>query len=240
METLQKSSPKPRVIIERKGPVQEPVKLHPPARINYIGLYKKTYTSKRLLDVVIGSMGLLFFGILYPFIALGIKLSSKGPVLYHQSRTGFRGQPFKCIKFRTMHGVQMESQNGKPIITQKGDERIFWFGQVLRNLNLDELPQLVNVLKGDMSLVGPRPYPVEECGYWHSEFDDHYYRYIVVPGITGYAQANGYRGGTLDTDLMRKRLDYDLIYAERNNFYMDLKIIFKTCLQMLKLNTSGH
>jgi putative colanic acid biosynthesis UDP-glucose lipid carrier transferase len=139
-----------------------------------------------------------------------------------------------------MHVVHKTNKNGTPVVTQKGDSRIFAFGQFLRKTNLDELPQILNVIKGEMSLVGPRPYPVEECAYWNQKFDDHYYRYILKPGITGFAQAQGYRGGTLDEELMRKRLDFDLIYVEKSSFSFDLRIIFKTVKRMMGRDTNGH
>jgi putative colanic acid biosysnthesis UDP-glucose lipid carrier transferase len=200
----------------------------------------KNYTGKRFLDSVLGLIGLVGFAILYPFIALGIKLSSPGPVIFRQKRTGLFGQPFTCYKFRTMHLVEKKSKDGKPIVTQKGDSRIFRFGQFLRKTNLDELPQIINVIQGNMSLVGPRPYPLEECRYWDDVFDDHFYRYIVTPGITGFAQAKGLRGGTLEEHAMRKRLDYDLIYTEKNNFMLDIKIIWLTIVRMVVRKTNGH
>lgn len=200
----------------------------------------RVYNSKDSMDRLIGAAAFIVFLVLYPFIALGIKLSSRGPVLFKQRRTGKNGRIFYCYKFRTMHKVQRTAKDGKPVVTQKGDNRIFVFGQFLRKMNLDELPQIMNVLKGEMSLVGPRPYPVEECAYWNETFDDHYYRYILKPGITGFAQAKGFRGGTLDDGLMRKRLDYDLIYVEKNNLSMDLKIIWLTLACMLNRKTNGH
>lgn len=200
----------------------------------------RIFSGKRALDLVIGSIGYVVYLILFPFIALGIKLSSRGPVIYRQKRTGINGEIFYCYKFRTMHMVGKYQQNGKPDITKKNDPRIFAFGQFLRKMNLDELPQIKNVLNGDMSLVGPRPYPVEECSYWNSVFNDHYYRYIMKPGITGLAQVKGYRGGTLDENLMRTRLNFDLIYIEKNSLILDLHIIFKTMLQMLVRKTNGH
>jgi putative colanic acid biosynthesis UDP-glucose lipid carrier transferase len=204
------------------------------------GLKIGSYSKKRILDIVLGSLALIGFIILYPLIAFGIKVSSRGPVLFRQSRTGRAGQTFNCFKFRTMHVVHKTNKNGTPVVTQKGDSRIFAFGQFLRKTNLDELPQILNVIKGEMSLVGPRPYPVEECAYWNQKFDDHYYRYILKPGITGFAQAQGYRGGTLDEELMRKRLDFDLIYVEKSSFSFDLRIIFKTVKRMMGRDTNGH
>lgn len=200
----------------------------------------RPYSLKDRVDQLIGVAVFIVFLVLYPIIALGIKLSSRGPVLFKQPRTGKNGRVFYCYKFRTMHVVKLTAKNGKPVVTQKGDNRIFAFGQFLRRMNLDELPQIMNVMKGEMSLVGPRPYPVEECAYWNETFDDHYYRYSLKPGITGFAQAKGFRGGTLDDELMRKRLDYDLIYVEKNNLRLDLRIIWLTVTCMLTRNTNAH
>jgi lipopolysaccharide/colanic/teichoic acid biosynthesis glycosyltransferase len=194
---------------------------------------------KRAIDVVLSSIGLVFLGILYPIIAIGIKLGSSGPVIFKQPRTGQGGKPFTCYKFRTMHLVGKKSGE-KPVVTQKNDPRVFAFGQWLRKLNLDELPQLINVLKGDMSLVGPRPYPIDECNYWNQAFNDFFIRYAVKPGISGHAQVNGLRGGTHNIDHMRKRLDYDLIYIEKQSLFMDLKIIFQTIFQMINRETGAH
>ncbi len=199
-----------------------------------------SYSIKRAMDLLIGAVALLGFVLLFPLIAFGIKLTSKGPILFKQPRTGKNGNIFFCYKFRTMHVVQKNTKNGLPVVTQKGDNRIFSFGQFLRKTNLDELPQILNVIKGEMSLVGPRPYPVDECAYWNQKFDDHFFRYILKPGITGFAQAQGYRGGTLDEELMRKRLDFDLIYVEKNSIQFDLKIIYKTVKRMIVSDTNGH
>ena len=209
-------------------------------RDRYEDLGESNYTGKRVIDLLVGSIGLLAFTVIYPFIAIGIKLTSPGPVLFKQKRTGMFGEEFTCYKFRTMHVVNKERRDGKPVITEIGDSRIFSFGQFLRKSNLDELPQILNVIKGDMSLVGPRPYPVQECRYWDEVFDDHFYRYTTTPGITGLAQARGYRGGTLDEEEMRRRLNFDLIYTEKNNLFLDLKLIWKTVYQMLTRDTKAH
>lgn len=207
---------------------------------NFEEIRLRQYRTKRVTDLVLSLFGLVIFAIAFPLIVLGIKLSSRGPVLFRQKRTGHHGHPFYCYKFRTMHLVQRSSKNGKPVITEKNDKRIFWFGSFLRKFNMDELPQILNVVKGDMSMVGPRPYPIEECAYWNTSFDDFFYRYAVKPGITGYAQVNGYRGGTHDVEHMRKRTDFDLIYVEKNSFGMDVKVIWKTVLQMLSMQTNGY
>ncbi|MDZ7692691.1 MAG: sugar transferase [Balneolaceae bacterium] len=206
----------------------------------FYNLSNKKYLGKEIVDYILAAVGCFFLFLTYPLIALGIKLSSRGPVIFKQKRTGMNGKTFTCYKFRTMHLIQKKKLDGKPTVTEKGDARIFWFGSLLRKLNLDELPQLFNVIKGDMSLVGPRPYPLEECAYWNSTFDDFFYRYSVKPGISGLAQSRGYRGGTLDLEHMRKRLDYDLIYVQKSCIGLDFKIIGHTLLQMIHLNTKGH
>lgn len=203
-------------------------------------LFIKKITGKTAIDVVFGLMVLTAFIITYPFIALGIKFSSRGPVIFKQMRTGRNGKEFVCYKFRTMHQIKLRRIDGKPIITKKGDRRVFWFGHFLRRTSLDELPQIINVFKGDMSLIGPRPYPVKECAYWSHTFNDFYYRYAVKPGITGLAQTYGYRGGTLDQEHMRQRLDYDLNYVERCSVATDLKIVGKTFVQIVHPSANAH
>lgn len=204
------------------------------------GLATKDKVGKFFTDLLFGMLALISFIVLYPFIALGIKLSSRGPVIYKQIRTGQSGQEFVCYKFRTMHQINLRRIDGKPIITQKGDKRVFWLGNFMRKTSLDELPQIINVIKGDMSLIGPRPYPVRECAYWNNRFDDFYYRYAVKPGISGLAQINGFRGGTLDEEHMRRRLDYDLIYVEKCSLGTDLNIIAKTVRQIVNPHANAH
>ncbi len=200
----------------------------------------KQFFGKRALDLILGSVAFILFAAIYPFIALGIKMSSKGSVIFRQKRTGINGHAFTCYKFRTMYNVARKHKDDEPDITQKGDSRIFAFGSFLRKTNLDELPQIINVMKGEMSLIGPRPYPVDECKYWNNTFDDFYYRYMVKPGVTGFAQVTGFRGGTLDVNHMRKRLDKDLIYIQKQSLWMDIKILFLTVKQMVTFNTNAH
>lgn len=200
----------------------------------------KDYRGKRALDIVLSLIGLIPLALLYPVLFVGIKLSSRGPLFFKQKRTGQNGRTFTCYKVRTMHMYINNSSSEKPALTQKQDPRVFKFGSFLRKSNLDELPQLWNVLKGDMSLVGPRPYMEDECSYWNKKFDDFYYRYAVKPGITGLAQVKGFRGGTFDEEHMRQRLDWDLIYVEKQSFWLDVKIIVGTIIQMLHLKTNAH
>ena len=203
-------------------------------------LTQKDYTGKRALDVSLSLVGLVPLTLLLPFLYIGIKLSSRGPVFFKQKRTGQNGRSFTVYKVRTMHLYYDNPSHEKPALTQKKDVRVFAFGSFLRKSNLDELPQLWNVLKGDMSLVRPRPYMEDECTYWNRIFDDFYYRYAVKPGITGLAQVKGFRGGTFDEDHMRKRLDWDLIYVEQQSFWKDVKIIAGTVGQMLHFKTNAH
>lgn len=209
------------------------------SRLNNVA-YKNEYSSNRAFDLTLSMFGVVVQLFLIPIISIGIKLSSKGPVLFKQKRTGKMGHEFDCYKFRTMHLIDLKPSEGKPIVTQVGDKRIFWFGQFLRKTNLDELPQIINVLRGEMSLVGPRPYPIEECKHWNNTFDDFHYRYLVKPGITGLAQVTGYRGGTLDEGHMRNRLDKDLIYVQKQKLSFDIKIIYLTIKQMVMFNTKAH
>lgn len=208
--------------------------------IDYFGTYNERPNWKETVDIFFGLIGIIILLILYPFITLGIKLSSSGPVLFKQKRTGLNGRTFICYKFRTMHCNQPAPANGGPDITQEKDSRIFKFGEFLRRTNLDEIPQFINVIKGDMSIVGPRPYPVEENSHWNSTFPDFYKRFAVRPGLTGLAQATGYRGGTLDLIHMRERLRRDLIYIEERSLAMDLRVIQLTAHSMLTLNTHAH
>jgi putative colanic acid biosysnthesis UDP-glucose lipid carrier transferase len=200
----------------------------------------KSLGVKRLIDILISALGIVILIVVFPFIALGIKLSSKGPIFFSQERTGLNGRIFKCYKFRTMHQIDVNYGDGKPSVTKKKDIRVFAFGNILRSHNIDELPQLLNVLKGDMSLVGPRPHMIEECAYWRSQIIDYDLRYLVKPGITGLAQVSGYRGGNLDLEHMEERIRRDIKYIESYSSIMDMQIVIKTILQMLHLNTGAH
>lgn len=208
--------------------------------IDYARIYHEKLIWKQGIDLFFGMVGTLILFFLYPFIALGIKLSSHGPVIFKQERSGFDGKIFNCYKFRTMHCNDDNKSVDKPDITKENDSRIFWFGELLRKTNVDEIPQFLNVLKGDMSLVGPRPYPIRENTYWNTTFPDFYKRFSVKPGLTGLAQASGLRGGTLNIKHMRKRLKCDLKYIKERSFMMDLKLILMTIKSMVTFNTRAH
>jgi len=212
--------------------------------IDEYGIYEhfgETRIGKRMLDLILGTLGVIVFFLLFPFVALAIKISSPGPIIFKQKRTGYKGMPFTCYKFRTMHTRDnIKRIDGKPLVTKQGDIRIFKFGQHMRRLNIDELPQLINVIKGDISLVGPRPYAVDECRYWNETFEDHHLRYLVKPGLSGLAQVKGYRGGTHDVEHMRRRLDWDLYYTKNISFKLDVYVVWPTLLQMFKYETNAH
>ncbi|HKK46046.1 MAG TPA: sugar transferase [Balneolaceae bacterium] len=209
--------------------------------MNNIRLNRRYRRTKRFLDIIGSMFGLLVFVILYPFIAFGIKFSSRGPVMFKQERTGKNGKIFICYKFRTMHtGISKRNKDNQPIVTEVGDKRIFSFGQFLRISNIDELPQLINVFKGDMSLVGPRPLAVKECRYWRSTIPNFELRYAVKPGLTGWAQVTGYRGGNLDVKHMVYRLKRDFKYIENYCLLLDLKIIGRTFKQIIRWETFAH
>ncbi|MGE4272450.1 MAG: undecaprenyl-phosphate glucose phosphotransferase [Desulfitobacterium sp.] len=178
--------------------------------------------SKRVFDIVTSFVGLLICFPLFMLILIGIKIDSPGPVFFAQERVGLNKKSFLMYKFRTM-GVQA-SENSDKEWTTKGDNRKTRLGNLLRKTSLDELPQLWNVLKGDMSLVGPRP----ERPYFVSQFKEKIPRYMVKhqvrPGITGWAQVNGWRGDTS----IRKRIECDIYYIENWTFMFDVKILFMT------------
>ncbi len=185
---------------------------------------------KRAFDIVFSALVILFiFPIIFPIIMLAIKLDSPGPIFFKQLRPGKRNRLFECYKFRTMCvNDQTEVQ------ATKNDDRITRVGKILRKTNLDELPQFFNVLLGSMSVVGPRPNMVSQLDRYSKIIDKYKVRHFITPGITGYAQVNGFRGETKDDKLMEKRVEYDVKYIENWSFLLDLKIIFLTIYNMFK------
>lgn len=185
---------------------------------------------KRSFDIVFSSVVLLILSLtLFPIIALAIKLESKGPVFFAQLRPGKYNRLFWCYKFRTMRvNNEIEKQ------ATKNDNRITKVGRFLRKTSFDELPQFFNVLKGDMSVVGPRPNMISQLDYYSRQIQEYPLRHFITPGITGYAQVKGYRGETKEVCLMEKRVQYDLWYMENWSFQFDLEIIGQTVINMLK------
>lgn len=181
---------------------------------------------KRLEDMLIGGLISLLILPVCIGIAIAIKLSSPGPVLFKQYRTGINGQKFKVYKFRSM--VVHQEASGEVTQAQRQDPRITRIGAFLRRTSLDELPQFFNVLQGRMSIVGPRPHALAHNEYYKDLVESYMQRHKVKPGITGWAQVNGYRGETDTLDKMQKRVEYDLWYIDNWSLWLDLKIIFMT------------
>jgi len=186
---------------------------------------------KRTFDMVFSLLVILtVFPILFPIIALLIKLDSRGPVFFKQKRSGWRNNQFACYKFRTMV-INNEADTRQ---ATKNDKRVTRVGRFLRKTNLDELPQFFNVLMGQMSVVGPRPHPLKLTEEYAQRIEKYLVRHFINPGVTGYAQVNGYRGATIDPSLMQKRVDYDTWYLQNWSLWLDIKIIFLTVWNMAK------
>lgn len=181
---------------------------------------------KWLEDRVIALLIIVLVSPLLALIALGVKCSSRGPILFKQERLGVDGQVIIIYKFRTM----FLHQEKKGLLTQATmeDSRVTPFGKFLRRTSLDELPQFFNVLQGRMSIVGPRPHAIQHHELYKETVDAYMQRHRVKPGITGWAQVNGWRGETEILSKMQKRVEYDLYYIKNWSIAFDLKIIFLT------------
>jgi Undecaprenyl-phosphate glucose phosphotransferase len=182
---------------------------------------------KGALDRVGASLGLILLAPILLGCVIGIAISSPGPVLFRQKRIGYREREFDIFKFRTMHAVDQPEKH----LTQKNDPRVFKFGSLLRKTSLDELPQLLNVLKGDMSLVGPRPHMPEARAaglLYFKAVNDYADRHRVKPGITGWAQVNGWRGPTETIEQIERRVEHDVYYIENWSLMFDCIIIVET------------
>ena len=177
---------------------------------------------KRGIDILGASIALVVASPLMLFIALAIKLSGQGPVLYRQTRVGMNVKAFQILKFRTMT-VDAEKESG-PVWTSPGDPRRTWIGSILRRTSLDELPQFWNVLKGDMSIVGPRPERPEFVEPFQRQLPQYVLRHKMKAGITGWAQVHGLRGNTS----WKTRLVYDMYYIENWSIWLDLRIMVTT------------
>jgi exopolysaccharide biosynthesis polyprenyl glycosylphosphotransferase len=180
-----------------------------------------------MLDVALSSVALAVLALPMLVIALLVKFTSRGPALFKQQRVGLGGRPFTMYKFRTMH-VDAEALSG-PVWATRRDPRCTVVGNVLRRWCLDELPQLLNVLRGEMSLVGPRPERPYFVREFSSKFPAYPLRHQVLPGLTGWAQINGWRG---DSSL-EKRLEFDLYYVRHWSLWLNLRIMLLTPLRIL-------
>lgn len=186
---------------------------------------------KRSIDIFFSLIIVLLILIwLMPILAILIKLDSRGPIFFKQKRTGYRGKTFNCFKLRTMQ----VNKTANDLQASINDPRITRMGKFLRMSNLDELPQFINVLIGDMSIVGPRPHMLKDSEYFADIFPGYYNRYLVEPGITGLAQINGFRGPTPNIRSIYKRLQWDLYYVEHATTGMDIRIILLTALETVR------
>ena len=186
---------------------------------------------KRLIDIVCSSVAIAFLIPVFITIAAAIKWDSPGPVLFRQQRTGYRGRRFRILKFRTMTVLE-----DGPIVpqAQQNDRRVTRLGAWLRRVSLDELPQLFNVLKGDMSLIGPRPHAVAHDKLYGGRIVNYALRQHVRPGISGWAQVNGLRGETTTLDSMRHRVECDLWYVRHYSLLLDLEIFARTLIEIVR------
>jgi putative colanic acid biosynthesis UDP-glucose lipid carrier transferase len=186
---------------------------------------------KRAEDIVLTSVLLLLALPIMGLVAAAVKLDSRGPVFFRQKRLGFNNNVFSVWKFRSMtHTGQAEAEIKQ---ARRDDPRVTRIGRFLRRTSLDELPQLFNILRGEMSLVGPRPHALSHNEFYAAQIDDYLGRHRVLPGLTGLAQVKGLRGETDSLDKMRRRIEQDLRYIEEWSLLLDLKIIVKTVLLVL-------
>lgn len=186
---------------------------------------------KRAMDVCVATLALIFFLPVMALTAIAIKLDGPGPVIFRQNRKGFNGKQFVMFKFRTMT-VQ---ENGA-IVAQaaRDDPRVTGIGRLLRSASIDELPQLLNVLKGDMSLIGPRPHALAHDNYFENIVGDYAFRHHVKPGMTGWAQCNGARGATPSIEHISERVKLDLWYINNWSLWLDIQILIKTFFEVLR------
>lgn len=187
--------------------------------------------QKRLLDIAVASCAVLLLLPLFAIIATAIKLDSRGPVIFRQRRNGFGGREFTIYKFRSMTVME---DGTKVVQAQRNDKRVTRVGRFLRASSLDELPQVLNVLFGQMSIVGPRPHAIAHDDEYSKLISGYAFRHHVKPGITGWAQVMGFRGETAELEQMERRIEMDLWYINNWTVWIDIKIIMKTFIEVLR------
>jgi Undecaprenyl-phosphate glucose phosphotransferase len=189
---------------------------------------------KRAADLGLGLIALILLSPILLVAAVAIKFDGPGLIIFRQHRRGFNGQHFVMLKFRSMR-VQENGENGAPVTqASRNDARVTRVGAFLRATSIDELPQLVNVLRGDMSLIGPRPHAIVHDNYFEKVLEDYAFRHHVKPGMTGWAQVNGLRGAMPTVDLIAQRVKMDLWYINNWSFWLDLQIFIKTVFEILR------
>lgn len=184
-----------------------------------------TSRRKRAFDIAAAGLAILAFLPLLMVIGMAIWMESDGPILFRQQRTGLNGKPFRIFKFRTMRVVEDGAEIRQAV---RGDARVTPLGSLLRKLSLDELPQLLNVLRGEMSIVGPRPHALAHDLIWSARVPGYAGRFRVRPGLTGAAQVNGYRGEVANDEGLFARIDADNAYIDDWSFGEDLALVART------------
>jgi lipopolysaccharide/colanic/teichoic acid biosynthesis glycosyltransferase len=188
-------------------------------------------------DAAVAALALFLLAPLLAIVALLIRLDSPGPALFRQTRTGLNGRAFLIYKFRTM---QVQENGAVVAQARRGDARLTRLGGLLRSTSLDELPQLINVLRGEMALVGPRPHALAHDRHYGALLSAYHGRFAVRPGITGWAQVNGSRGGTPRLADMQRRVEFDLWYVENRSFALDLRILVATAIHILPGRSNAY
>lgn len=188
-------------------------------------------TIKRAFDILVSSLAILLLAPVWTGVAVCIAVTSPGGVFFRQKRTGLHGEEFELLKFRSMY----LNREADTLQADDEDKRITRVGRFLRRSSLDELPQLLNIVKGDMSIVGPRPHMLAHTEYYAPKIKDYMRRHEMRPGLTGYAQVKGFRGPTPTVADMEKRVKADLEYIDRFSLWLDLKILTLTAWKMLTL-----
>jgi len=191
---------------------------------------------KRYFDVLAATVGLIVLSPLFLVVSIAVKLDSAGPVFFRQKRHGFNNEPIRVLKFRSMTTVE-DGDDFTPAV--KDDPRVTRLGRILRRTNIDELPQLINVLQGDMSIVGPRPHATAQNKFFQTKIGGLSRRHTVKPGITGWAQVNGFRGQIDSLEKMQRRVEHDLYYIDNWSFLLDVKIILLTLLSKRAYTNAG-
>jgi len=199
--------------------------------------FEENYYIKRFFDILFSLFIIIFIlSWLYPILWILIKSESSGPVIFKQKREGLNVEHFVCYKFRSMRNNELSDK----VHARKGDDRVTKIGSFLRRTSIDELPQFINVLKGDMSVVGPRPHLESLSLEYQKDVEDYLKRHLMKPGITGLAQISGYRGEIKKKRDIKNRVRLDIFYIENWSFLLDLKIIFQTVLNIFKGDENAY
>jgi len=218
-----------RSILERQS--ASPLDPLPTVELQRAPLTWPEQLEKRACDIVLAALALVILSPLMLMSALAVRLDSPGPVIFRQRRAGFDGATFAIYKFRTMRVMEDGPQVAQ---TRRNDPRVTRVGRLLRQSSIDELPQLFNVLKGDMALVGPRPHALAHDDQYRGAIASYAHRHHVKPGITGWAQVNGQRGETRQVEDMERRVELDLWYIDNWSLTLDLRILWRTCFELAR------